>query len=442
MLYGAAAESHLRRLDVLQNACLRLVLGARNTTPIISMQVESHVPPLSLRRGYLLVRQLLTLRYRPHLDCTVQLLQLNSSLLGRAYPFHLFASRAVFWMQSLDIYIRRVPEALPRLFPPALLHPYISIDCCPMVVDDVTFNAYRASTFSGYHYYYSDGSRIVEHQGFSTGAAVYDPQKGSATCWRLPPDLSVLGAELYGILGALKQIATTLAPAVVFTGFICGTAKCCPAVVSEIWHLLVTLNASRPVCLHWIRAHIGIRGNEIADLAASRAHANDRVELHPLSCRESVAVLWKAFYSYWEDYWHGTSELTQTGQFLLTIRSHISQEQPLINLYSRRAEIVLYHLRMGHAGVMTYLYRFNMSDGAQCPHSGCADEESIEHMFLQCPAHAVQRQALQSALSRLSISTLSVRLLLGADPAYVLHRLDILQLTVSFLQDIGRLATL
>ena len=143
---------------------------------------------------------------------------------------------------------------------------------------------------------------------------------------------------MYGILGALKQIATTLAPAVVFTDsqsslrLICGTAKCCPAVVSEIRHLQVTLNASRPVCLHWLQAHIGIRGNEIADLAASRAHANDRVELHPLSCRESVAVLWKAFYSYWEDYWHGTSDLTKTGQFLLTIRSHISQEQPLINL--------------------------------------------------------------------------------------------------------------
>lgn len=48
VLYRHASDSQLSKLDVLQNSCLRLILGARRTTPVLSLQAEARVPPLSV----------------------------------------------------------------------------------------------------------------------------------------------------------------------------------------------------------------------------------------------------------------------------------------------------------------------------------------------------------------------------------------------------------
>ena len=55
-VYTTAANQYLKELDVLQNQCLRLALGVRNATPIISLNVKASIPPLSLRREYLTLK--------------------------------------------------------------------------------------------------------------------------------------------------------------------------------------------------------------------------------------------------------------------------------------------------------------------------------------------------------------------------------------------------
>lgn len=58
MDYGCILYSNasvLTRLDVLQNGYLRLFLGARRTTPIVSLEAEARLPTLSVPRKFLLV---------------------------------------------------------------------------------------------------------------------------------------------------------------------------------------------------------------------------------------------------------------------------------------------------------------------------------------------------------------------------------------------------
>ena len=43
ILYASAAAAQLRKLYVLQNSYMRMILGARKSTPILSLQAESHV---------------------------------------------------------------------------------------------------------------------------------------------------------------------------------------------------------------------------------------------------------------------------------------------------------------------------------------------------------------------------------------------------------------
>ena len=53
LFYDSAAETRTKKLDVLQNKALRLILGARSFSPVISLEALCHIPPLKLRRAYL-----------------------------------------------------------------------------------------------------------------------------------------------------------------------------------------------------------------------------------------------------------------------------------------------------------------------------------------------------------------------------------------------------
>ena len=44
------------KLKVIQNICLRLMLGARNTTPIRAMEVEANIAPLDSCQDFLVAK--------------------------------------------------------------------------------------------------------------------------------------------------------------------------------------------------------------------------------------------------------------------------------------------------------------------------------------------------------------------------------------------------
>ena len=68
-------------------------------------------------------------------------------------------------------------------------------------------------------------------------------------------------------------------------------------------------------------------------------------------------------------------------------------------------------LRMGHAGLNSYMFRFNMSETDECPH--CQETESIEHYFFNCPEYEGPRHHLMKELQSLTSAPLSIKTLLG-----------------------------
>ena len=58
MFYSTASATNLNTLNKIQNNCLRLILGARKTSPIISLEVESHIPPLHIHRNSVMINNL------------------------------------------------------------------------------------------------------------------------------------------------------------------------------------------------------------------------------------------------------------------------------------------------------------------------------------------------------------------------------------------------
>ena len=43
ILYSSATATLLKKMETLQNSCMRMILGARMSTPILYLQAEAHI---------------------------------------------------------------------------------------------------------------------------------------------------------------------------------------------------------------------------------------------------------------------------------------------------------------------------------------------------------------------------------------------------------------
>ena len=62
VVYGSARASYLQSLDRVQNAALRVCLGAFRTTPVSSLHVEANELPLWLRSQKLALQYIVKLK--------------------------------------------------------------------------------------------------------------------------------------------------------------------------------------------------------------------------------------------------------------------------------------------------------------------------------------------------------------------------------------------
>ena len=69
----------------------------------------------------------------------------------------------------------------------------------------VEFQAYMDDNYQQFQKIYTDGSKITEPNP-SVASAIYIPYINRTSCWRMRNEHSILSAELFAILQALKYI--------------------------------------------------------------------------------------------------------------------------------------------------------------------------------------------------------------------------------------------
>jgi len=69
--FFVASKTHLDRLDKIQNASLRLILGAMNSSPILSLEAESNVPPLAMYARFMCAKFIAKLHFGPSDDAVL-----------------------------------------------------------------------------------------------------------------------------------------------------------------------------------------------------------------------------------------------------------------------------------------------------------------------------------------------------------------------------------
>jgi ribonuclease HI len=162
-------------------------------------------------------------------------------------------------------------------------------------------------------------------------------------------------------------------------------------------------NRNLQITFRWIPGHKGVEGNEKADEQAKQSiteGSSDERELpdqlrtplprskSALICanneklKNKAQILWQESPRYAR--LHKTDPVAPSNDYLKLVAS-----------LPRRLASTLTQLRTGHAPLAKFLHRINRMDSPTCP--GCQQgTETVQHIFLHCPAYQTARQNLRN----------------------------------------------
>ena len=161
--------------------------------------------------------------------------------------------------------------------------------------------------------------------------------------------------------------------------------------------------------LRWTAGHVGIPGNELADMEAKRAAGGLSSEQKslPRFLRRELTLNPSALYrkrnaelkQKWKNRWRNSKR----GKLLAKIDGKSPSPRFLHAIskanISRRSASLITQLYIGHIPLNDYLRRFKKTDSARCPACG-AGSETVAHFLLECPIYAHERWILAKRLNK------------------------------------------
>ncbi|XP_076043547.1 uncharacterized protein LOC143026662 [Oratosquilla oratoria] len=258
--------------------------------------------------------------------------------------------------------------------------------------------------------YYTDGS--VDPESSRTGAAAITV--GTELLERTPDYCSTLQTELVAIHLALEHAQNRQeATVVLLTDSMTAwqvLQQPCPGdnvgLVTAILGSLQSLAAQgRRVRLHWMPSHVGVRGNESADVAAKRAAGAPHVTRHVppslsyVKARARRAAAHRA---------HQTHRQLEGAKRLAAWYAATTDYQTLSAFHQQpRADgVLLQRVRLGYC---TREELYDGFQGQQCDHCGRHSRHPLLHYLLSCPATEALRPAPQTPAHPAEGSLLSSR---------------------------------
>lgn len=426
-IFSAAAACHLRALDRVQNAALRIILGALRCTRVANLEAEANLPPLTFRRSMLLAKyasRVLTIATHPS---AIALRNYCPHGLYEVSPRPLpVTGRAYEEFQTLGIPYRCIPAASVRPKHCFAALP-ISTSLHVNYKSDHSSSQWRAlfqelmeGQYAGWSDIYCDGSL---RQG-QVACAVWSPTFKLLS--RLPSVCSVFTAELCAIYYALRFIVNKPGKYVIFSDSLSSihSLRSCQTstnyYVSRIQALLTTFS-SGSLSLEWVPSHMGIPGNEAADTLAEEALSLP-IPAHFLLPTDDIARKIDHHYANaWQHSW--TASANPFARTKPLLGSSVQEELP------RRSQIVLTRLRL-QTCLLSHGHHFTKTPRAQCTH--CSESLTIQHALLDCPQYNTQRQALHNSCAALNLPATLPTLLSTVFPAKCLltylTKCDILKL--------------
>ncbi|GFX67724.1 putative RNA-directed DNA polymerase from transposon X-element [Trichonephila clavipes] len=366
VMYGSARTSVLKRLDTIHHSALRICSGVFRTSPVTSLYVVCHQPPLELRRRQSSAKYFIRAMSVPSHPLKPFALAIGLNRLYEARSFNIkpFSKRARAVLNDAHLININIQENNILAFPPWDIQifnyhnpfsGYHKADTADVFYQQL-FSFYR-SKYSKYLPVYTDGSKAVGHVGCGV---VFN---NTILSFSLHNFMSVFSAELTAILIALQHILiynhrhfcayTDSMSALESLHFL--TERRHPTVI-EILILLRKLERKGfHIIFSWVPGHVCILGDEQADTAARST--SDHMQ-RPVCCQDLKIFTQNYIHRVWQETWD-----QQIFNKLHNIHLSTSHWAALL---VRRHDVRLTRLRIGHTR-FTHRHLLLGENAPECP---------------------------------------------------------------------------
>ena len=400
IVYRNAAYEDLKPLDVIHNQGIRLSLGAFKSSPVESMYVEAHELPLNERRIELSMKYGLKIKGNPKNPAYSTVFDLQHLDKYTSLPAQRKKSLAV----DLDCYFEDagidISKIKPNFIPDSPACYSKPIDVCfslaeypksttPDAIYIAKFNEIKATQYSDFTPFFTDGSKIDE----TTSFGVYSEYGVSSS--RISDNSSVFTAETEGIKRALNFILafpTYEGKYVIF----CDSKSVLESItnfntrnvlIKETTDLIQRIiRAHKTIAFCWVPGHVGIQGNENADQAAKRALRRAEPPQYRLPYSDYFPGVKSYVKQKWQQRWNSAD--ANRPNKLYTIQPDIKPFH--VEGLTRKEESVVHRLRIGHTR-LTHGYLMEQRGPIKIPPTcnlcNNPDEPlTVNHFLINCPA--------------------------------------------------------
>ena len=313
LVYGSASKTALAKLDPVHNQGLRLSLGAFRSSPVESLYVEAHEPPLEIRREKLALQYILKLKANPGnpaydivFNPKYQILYADKESATDSFGIHCKKLLKKAKIDVGEIAINSIPD-VPIW------------DSEPVTVDFTLSEFDKSSTSStvfksrfnevkqkylGFCHIYTDGSKVE-----TKVASAYVCPYGTRG-YRLRDDCSIFTAEVEAINKALTYVKVSTRKSFVIFSDSMSVLQAIESQESKNPLVNRVLQACRKILSNgkfitfcWLPSHRDIRGNEDADRAAKDALSKAQPEKFELPCTDVFMKIQPFISSLWQERW-------------------------------------------------------------------------------------------------------------------------------------------
>ena len=385
-VYTSANTNTIKMLYSIHNAGIRIATGAFKSSPIESMLVDAGDMPLELHYQSLLVRSWCrfqrlpgSLVYKSIKDVSCWPFYDNHPNLPQPFAYRVNSVMTHIDLLNIDILPARLPVTPPWNFPIVKFCRYFSF-IKSEVSDEVMRSIFleHYATHSNSVDIFTDGSKSDAGVGFG----VIFPSKERSG--RLSSSASIFTAELHAILKAIKEVLILNERN--FTIF-CDSRSVLqvlenfnpmhPLVLEILEWLLIAKQRGKEVRFCWVPSHVGICGNERADLLAKSVVSQPEPRRCPLPFRDIYPIIRSKIKNSWQSEW----ENIQTNMKMRSLTSSINPwSYPCM---PRRIETALCRLRIGHTR-LTHGFLMTQNYPPYC--DDCIVPLTVHHLIVECPS--------------------------------------------------------
>lgn len=406
-LFSSISTTMQNKLDAIQYKCLKVVCSAPHSTALAALQNETGELPFHLEQKKLLLRHITRLKNAPNNPTNSVTLDSWHNYYSKPYSPSTYQQIENF-LPIINQY--NPPQALPSS-PPWRFTPIKTDTFLCTVIDKSTTLPEKAKveTLEYLELYknstpiYTDGSKQSNQD---TGAGIYFPQQNISLAIPIHSSNSIFNAELYAIAYALTTILNFNTPVSKTYAIYSDSLSAIKFLQNtnpqsysdlqlQIYETYTNLtNLGFNISLIWIPSHIGIIGNEKADLLAKQASMQicqntiahyTQNEIYILLDKELLKI-WQAYYNNLNNIKHYKS-IEPTVSFQIKFFSKNKIKERLIT-----------RLRLGTAFTNRYLYKIKKHPSGHC--DLCPQTtETISHFLLHCPHYSISESIVNPTLS-------------------------------------------